>query len=153
MSLTKNQNHSKYFPLLLGAILIVGALVSGWCASYTQEQMRAELLGKAGLLADALNPELIKKLSGSPLDLENPIYQRLKNQLSAYQHADSAVDSVALLGRRRDASLFFLADGEDQASRQYSGPGQPFDEASHITARVFAAQHEVIEGPITDQLG
>ena len=153
MSLTKNQNHSKYFPLLLGAILIVGALVSGWCASYTQEQMRAELLGKAGLLADALNPELIKKLSGSPLDLENPIYQRLKNQLSAYQHADSAVDSVALLGRRQDASLFFFADGEDHASRQHSGPGQPFDEASHITAQVFAAQHEVIEGPITDQLG
>lgn len=153
MSLPEAKNYAMFFRALLGAILVVGAVVSLWCAQCADRNMRADLLHDTRLLAETIEPTLIRKLSGSPADMETPLYQRLKQQFVDYQWANPAVQSVYLLGRRIDGSIFFYVDGKDPASSHSARPGQAFDEAGSDLAQVFSTQNEVVVEPVSDLPG
>ena len=115
--------------------------------------MRAELLQNTRLLAQAVDVESVHAFSGSKADLRSPFYQCLKEQFVTLRSACPQYRFVYLLGRKADESLFFFLDSEHDDSKDYSWPGQPFDEATDLDRQVFATRTAAVEGPTSDRWG
>ncbi len=114
--------------------------------------MCADLLQQARLAAE-LNLECIRALSGTAADLDKPEYQRLKGQLAAFRLANPQCRFVYLMGRKADGVVFFFVDSEPASSKDYSPPGQVYDEAPEGCRRVFATRTRTVAGPYTDRWG
>ena len=137
--------------ILLTAIIGVGLT---WVMVLQADgEMRASLLQKAKLVAQAVNIENIQALSGTEADLHNSRYLRLKEQLAAVCSANPQYRFVYLLGRRPDGTLFFFVDSEPVDSKDYSPPGQIYTEAPEGFRRAFGARTEQAVGPYLDRWG
>lgn len=149
---------------MLLIIITIGALVTWWTVSREDKEMRADLLQQATLLAQALNTDRIKELSGTEADLDSPAYIRLKDQFAAVKETNPKCRFIYLLGRKLDlptkestsntqASVFFFVDNEPADSEDYSPPGQVFEEASDTLLTVFDSPSAAVEGPVADRWG
>ena len=134
------------------AILVAGALSTWWTVTRADREMRADLLQQTRLASD-LNAERIRALSGTAADLDKPEYHQLKGQLAAFRSANPQCRFIYLAGRRSDGTIFFYMDSESAGSKDYSPPGQTYEEASEALRGVFAARTETVEGPCTDRWG
>ena len=139
--------------VLLLAILAAGALFAWWVVERADRDMRADLLQQARVVAQAVNIENVRALSGTEADLESPDYRRLKEQFTAIRSANPQCRFVYLLGRKADGVVFFFLDSELAGSKDYSPPGQVFKEVSEACLRVFDTRAEDVEGPVADQWG
>ena len=150
--------------LMFLIILAIGTLVTWWTISREDKRMRADLLQQATLLAQALNIDRIKELSGTEADLDSPSYVRLKEQLAIVKEANPKCRFIYLLGRKLDSSteakpsiaptkIVFLVDNEPIDSEDYSPPGQVFDETSDTMMAAFEVPSAAVEGPVTDRWG
>ncbi|MEI7954213.1 MAG: CHASE domain-containing protein, partial [Verrucomicrobiota bacterium] len=135
------------FPLLLLAILIAGAVLTGWMIVSADHAKRDDLLAQTQLLAQSLDPEAIQTFSATEADLQNPAYQRLKEQLILTRAAIPQCRFLYLIDRRLDGKLAFFVDSEDPASKDYASPGQIYDEATDSYRRVFVTATPTTEGP------
>lgn len=135
------------------AILTAGVFCTWWLAVRADRQMRENFLARARLLGQTMNTERIKTLTGTDADLGSPAYLRLKEQLIAVRAAEPRCRFVYLMGRRSDGSIFFFVDSEPPESKDYSPPGQVYDEVSEKIRRVFNTHAAAVEGPVTDRWG
>ena len=62
----------------IAAVLVAGALFSWWMAVRTDRELRADLLQQARLVAQGLDIERVRMLSGTKADLDDPAYLHLK---------------------------------------------------------------------------
>ena len=134
-------------------VLIVGALFVWWMAVHTDKEMRSDLLQQTRLLAQTINIERIKDLAGDQSDLDNPSYLRIKKQLSDIHSANPQCRFLYLMGRKPDGTIFFFVDSEPASTKDYSPPGQIYEEVSEGLRKVFARHSATTEGPITDRWG
>ena len=139
--------------LLLLGILLAGGVLIWRTVLQADNAMRVDLLQQTQLLAQTLDPERIERLSATAADLENPEYLRLKEQLAATQAAIPLCRFLYLMGSKPDGELFFLVDSEDPSSKDYSPPGQIYEEAPASYHRVFATHEAATEGPCADRWG
>jgi PAS domain S-box-containing protein len=133
------------------ALLTVGTLFTWWTVAQTDREMRSDLLQQTQSVAQALNIERIKELTGTEADLTNPVYLRLKEQIAVLRSATPLCRFLYLLGRNADGAIFFLLDSEPADSKEYSPPGQVYAEIPEVFRRVFARNTAVAEGPYTDR--
>ena len=138
---------------LLAAIFITGAFLTCWTAKRTDYEMRENLLQQTQVTAQAIDLQHVFALSHTPKDLDSPDYQRLKEQLSAVRSANPLCRFLYLMDRKANGAIFFIADSEPVSSKDYSPPGQIYEEASNGTRRVFETGAATVEGPITDRWG
>jgi PAS domain S-box-containing protein len=145
----------KVVALLLDglAVLAVGACLTWWMVSRADSEMRASLLEKTQMVAQAVDVERLQALSGTEADLASPAYQRLKEQLVTVRSTNPLCRFIYLLGRKPDGSLFIFVDSEPATSKDYSPPGQVYDEAAAGSHRAFTSRTEITEGPYTDRWG
>ncbi|MEI6654173.1 MAG: CHASE domain-containing protein [Verrucomicrobiota bacterium] len=149
----------RFFPApkstaaLLLAILTAGVSLIGWTVVRADREMRTHLLQQTHLLAQAVNVESIQALTGTAADLENPEYLRLKEQLVATRAIILHCRFIYLMGRNAAGKLFFFVDSEPVESKDYSPPGQIYEEAPAEYRRVFETRAEAVEGPKTDRWG
>ena len=153
IQLHKIKNKRLVVALLLVAILSAGALFTWWTVVRTDREMRAELLLQARLVAQAINIERVTALTATKADLNNPDYQRLKNQLTAVRSANPQCRFINLLSRKADGTVIFLVDSEPTDSKDYSPPGQVYENVPASYRRVFDTRADSVEGPVTDQRG
>ncbi|MEI6260248.1 MAG: CHASE domain-containing protein, partial [Deltaproteobacteria bacterium] len=73
--------------------------------------------------------------------------------MAAVRSASPQYRFIYLIGRKTDGALFFFIDSEPAGSRDYSPPGQIYDEAPESYRRVFVTQNATTEGPYTDRWG
>ncbi len=156
--------------LLLLAIFAAGALTAWWMAVNADSQMRANLLQQAQLVAQAVNVRRILTLTGTEADLDNSDYWRLKEQLFNVRLSSTKFRTLYLiLGRRADLSVatgqsapdlmqtsdavFFFVDSENIGTKNYSPPGQVYEDISQGYRRVFDSRFAAVKGPVTDHLG
>ncbi len=113
-------------------------------------QMRDSLQQQTQLLAQSINPDLVRALTGTPGDLGRGEYQLLKEELSHVRKADAKYRFVYLMGRRADGKIFFYldADNDDPAP-----PGKEYPEASDEFRSVFDTGRPLVEGPLPDEWG
>ncbi|HEU5080912.1 MAG TPA: ATP-binding protein [Opitutaceae bacterium] len=143
----------KLAPVALIALL----LVTAWIATERIGQkrdaaMRSQVLARAQLLAGAVDVSLAENLKWSDGDLENPAYLSLKRQMSQMRAANGDI-RFALLAGYRDGKSYFLVDSEDPASKDYSPPGQAYDEADRAYLDGMASLQPFVLGPVTDRWG
>ncbi|NVN89662.1 MAG: PAS domain S-box protein [Desulfuromonadales bacterium] len=115
--------------------------------------MRADLLQQTQLVAQAVNIERIKALSGTQADLKNAEYLRVKEQFSAVRTLYPQCRFAYLVGRNADGSFFFYLDSEPAESKDCSPPGQIYREAPHGLRRAFSTRNATVEGPYSDRWG
>ena len=139
---------------LLLATLAAGAGLVWWTVRDADQNMRADLLLQTERVAQSLDMESVKTLSGSTADLNNPAYQQLKEQFEITRAAIPQCKYVYLLGRRQpDGQLFFFVDNEPVDSKDYTLPGTTYEEAAEEFHQVFTSNSESVVGPKTDRWG
>ncbi len=138
---------------LLLAILSVGSLLIWYTVTRADREMRAELLRQTQWLAQAVNVESVRSLAGTADDLQHPEYLRLKAQLATARTTIPQCRFIYLLDRKLSGAVHFLVDSEDPSSKDYSPPGQIYEEAPAGCHRVFTTQTATTEGPYTDRWG
>jgi|GEM_PF-147288 len=134
-------------------ILAAGAMFAAWSVARADREKRADLVQQVQLLGQTLRSERIKALAGTQADLENASYQRLKTQLAAVRSTYPSCRFIYLMGRKLDGSLFFFMDSEATDSKDYSPPGQAYEEAPERYRRAFTARSATAVGPYTDRWG
>jgi PAS domain S-box-containing protein len=144
---------NRWRPILMITILAAGAMGIWWAVGRADREMRQELLTQTRMVAQALTLDQIKALTGSGDDLALPVYQKLKAKISRVKQANDKCRFVYLMGRKPDGKIVFFVDSEPAGSKDYSPPGQVFDEASEELRRLFDTQKELVEGPVTDRWG
>ncbi|MFZ5631348.1 MAG: response regulator [Bacillota bacterium] len=150
-----SKTRSSYARWSLLSVLVI--LILGWFATDTagnrgDAQFRHSLLSRTMTAASAINPKLMAELTGSPADNGNPSFLRLRGQLASIRAANSDCRFVYLMGHR-DGQVFFHADSEPEDSKDYSPPGQVYEEASPELVQIFSDKQPFSEGPVTDQWG
>jgi len=158
MTTSKNQptvNRPSWIYLfsLTLCLLAIGVLFAWWMANSTDRALRDILLQQTHLVANALDLDKVKALSGTQADLDSPEYLQLKERLAAVNSANPKSRFVYLMGRRSDGTVFFFLDSEPAGSEDESSAGEIYAEASADIIRAFETQTEVVEGPISDRWG
>ncbi len=138
---------------LMLAILAGGAVLASWMIGRADTDARTDLLRKAQLVAQTLNAERVRSLSGTEADTNSPAYLRLKEQLSIVRAASPQCRFVYLMGRKPNGSLFFFVDSESADSKDYFPPGKVYDEAPEGCYKVFSTRNAATVGPYTDRWG
>jgi PAS domain S-box-containing protein len=159
----KEQANMSYFtgrnPFLraglpAAAIIFVAGAVGIWLLIVqTDRTMRKDLADRAKLVAESLNLEQVKALTGTEADLESAVYLRLKGHLASIRAAESQCHFVYLLGRKADGRVYFFVDSEPVDSEDESPAGQIYEEAPDGYRRVFDTGSAEVEGPISDRWG
>ncbi|MDQ7787746.1 MAG: PAS domain S-box protein [Thermodesulfovibrionales bacterium] len=139
--------------LAVMVIMTAGAFFAWWTARITERDMRADLLRKTRLLADAIHLKGMAALSGTEADLTTPQYLRFKDQLAGARHVFPNCRFLYLMGQKPDGAIFFFVDSEPEGSADESPAGQIYEEASEVTRRVFSTGRADTDGPTTDRWG
>ena len=153
--MSNNQTTVKNRGILLSllAITVASALFAWWTAARVDREIRANLLQQTRLVVQTVDVDHIKALTGTEMDIDFPYYQRLKEQLAAARAVNPKCRFVYLMGRKADNTIFFFVDSEMAGTKDYSPPGQIYEEAPAGYRRVFDAKTADVVGPVTDRWG
>jgi len=143
----------RLFALSVVAVIIFGAAITFWKTSSEDARMRNELLVLTRTAAQSINPERLKRLQGSPADLESPDYLWIKNHLAEIRKGIPRCRFIYLMGQHTNGMVYFFVDSEPADSADYSPPGQLFYEADESTHHIFETKQEIVDGPTTDRWG
>ncbi|CAN5144676.1 hypothetical protein BH09PAT2_BH09PAT2_04360 [soil metagenome] len=91
--------------------------------------LKENLVTRTKTIASLLNTLPTNQLQGDESDLNNPNYITYKEKL-ADLHAINKDSRFIYLLKKTDKGIIFLVDSESAQSRDYSPPGQLYDEAS-----------------------
>ena len=146
-------NWVRLYGLMAALVVVAGGAATFWLAWSEDARMRSELLVQGRLVADILNPWRIVNLTGVPSDLDSLDYQWIKSQLQLMRSANGRFRFLYLARLLPDGRVVFLADSEPSDSRDYSPPGQVYEEATDTFREVFVTGSETVEGPARDRWG
>lgn len=143
------------FRLILPLVLVLtaGGVFTRWLVEQADQEMRADLIQQTRLLAQGLNVEQIAVLAGSAPNPKDPIYQRIKEQLTLVRSTYPFCRFIYLTARKPDGSIVFVADSEPEGTPAVSPPGQVYAEASKQFRDVFDHKTSIAEGPLPDRWG
>ena len=138
---------------MAAVLTLVGAVLAWRLVSWTDRGMRADLLQQTRLVAETLEITRVQALTGTQADLDNPYYQRFKEQFFAASSANPLCRFFYLMGRKADGTVYILVDSEPPDSKDYSPPGQVYNEVSEGIRRAFDSKFGTVEGPVADRWG
>gem|GEM_PF-3058852 len=148
------RNRFRLIQLAVAAgLLLAGGLYAWREVEGADRRMRADLLVRTRLMAEAVNADRVKALSGSAADLVKPEYLRIKKQLSLLKRNNPDIRFVYLAGARPDGAIFFFADNEPPDSPDCSPPGQQYSEGGDEFNEAIRKGVEAVTGPEADQWG
>jgi len=142
---------------LICVFVIVLLGLAGWTGANfigrNQDQsMRQQILARTQIAAAAVHAEEIAQLHWDERDLPNPAYIKLKALMISMHRANSDLRFVLLVGIR-EKQAYFLADSENPESKDYSPPGQSYDEAAPDYLAGLISGRPFVLGPVTDRWG
>jgi PAS domain S-box-containing protein len=146
---------ASYF--LMSLPFLAAALTAGWSltnliASVEDADSRLQLLSRTKTAAAALDHRLIAQLTGTAADTNAPVYAQVRERLHSVRQ--STVDTrFVYLFALRGSQVVFLADSEAETSKDYSPPGQVYEEASPTVRQALAGGGAFLEGPLADRWG
>ncbi|MEI6673642.1 MAG: PAS domain S-box protein [Verrucomicrobiota bacterium] len=158
--------------LLLAMVAFGLILAATWLAArHADRQQRAILLQQARLVAQSLNIDSVKTLTGTEVDRTSADYQRIKAQLVSIVPANPNCKWFYLMGRRTDPAstrlsqraqapgthaddtIFFFVDSAPPDALDMSLPGQTYDEVPSNFRPVFNTKDATVIGPVTTKWG
>jgi len=137
----------------LSAVLIAGAFLTWWTINHADKLMRNDFLRSTRLVAQAIDSNRVKYLSGTEADHTSSEYLQIKEQFVAARTAYPKCRFLYLMGRSDDGKVFIYVDSEPAGSKDESPPGQIYDEISPEYLSAFDTKTERTVGPVTDRWG
>ncbi|MEI8348220.1 MAG: hypothetical protein WCG27_12185, partial [Pseudomonadota bacterium] len=131
----------------------VGTMLTWLMAVRADREMRANLTQQSQLVMKAIDIKQAQALTGTEADLHLPAYQQIKKQFAAVCSANPKCRFIYLMGRKANGEILFLVDSEPPSSKNYSPPGQIYEEVSPEIRRVFDTKSPAVEGPLPDRWG
>jgi PAS domain S-box-containing protein len=128
-----------------------------WSAYRADRELRANLLQQARLVAQALDINNVKALTGTAADRNLTNYQRLKAQLMSIGPANPTCKWFFLIGRRpaarADDTIFFFVDSDAPDVLDSSLPGQVYEDVPAGYRPVFDTKNAAVVGPVSNRWG
>lgn len=151
----KTQNISQQHSILIGLLILTlacGWLVTNWFGNTMETTDKNNLINLADVSSSTINIDLVKTLSGTEEDLNNNNYRILKNQLIKMHESSKDIRFFYIMGLKNN-KIIFLVDSELENSKDYSPPGQIYEEASKVLYSIFSNGKTTAEGPVEDRWG
>jgi two-component system, cell cycle sensor histidine kinase and response regulator CckA len=144
----------RIFHLLLVSAALALIAGSTWLAALKADrELRDDVLQQALMVATAVNTQQVAALSGTVADLVSSDYQRIKEQLTITRLSNPDCRFLYLISRRSDGMIIFHVDSEPADSKDYSPPGQTYDEAPGELHDVLTTGRAAVRGPYRDRWG
>ncbi|MBF0302483.1 MAG: CHASE domain-containing protein, partial [Desulfamplus sp.] len=134
-------------------VLLIGGFSTWWAVLQSKQELNNRLLRETRTVAKGMNLVHIKALKGDKSDLETPQYRRLKEQLSTIKQLYDDCRFIYLMGRKDDGRIFFFLDSEQPDSKDYSPPGELYDEVPEGGRCVFKTRNAAIQDTYSDRWG
>ncbi len=144
---------SPAFLAVITAMILVAGAFSWWTITRADTAMRDELLLQTRLVAQSINRENIKSLTGTSDDVNKSDYLRLKEQFDAVVNGNKKYRFIYLLGRRADGTVFFYVDNEPSGSEDESPAGMLYHDVPAGFLDVMDTGMARVSGPFTDRWG
>jgi len=140
---------------LVVVIVICGltTFFAQWIARKIDSDMRVNFLQQAELVAQSVNIDRVKRLSGTKEDLNSGCYLRIKEQFANAQTTNDKYSFIYLMGQKDDGSVFFYVDSEPVGSENESPAGQTYDEISDSYLKVFNSRQKNTTGSEVNRWG
>lgn len=135
--------------ILFAFISTVGSIAVGRKIDSFQ---RKTLSTRAQTAAFSIQPSVLKELEGAPSDIEKPQYQTLKKLMVDIKRTNSDARFVYLMGLKGE-KLFFYVDSEPTDSKEYSAPGDIYQETSVEEVQNYQQGTAFVQGPYQDKWG
>jgi len=149
---TTHRRWKLLLSLAIGLILAWGLAV-WYLALRADQDMRADLLQQTRLVAQMIDVEEVRALTGTLADQDKPVYHRLKARLARAVLVHEHCRFIYLMGRRDDGSVFFFVDDVAVGHPDEVLPGDDYDEVPDSFRAVFDHGRGVTEGPFSDRWG
>lgn len=144
---------ARLYVSLTVIIFVLGIASTYWLAKSEDHRMRSDLMVQAKMIGAGMDLERLKDLKGRLSDEGLEGYRALKDQLIAFRTANPLCRFIYIVGVKDDGRVFFFVDSEPLDSKDYSPPGQVYDEASDNFTNVLLTREPYVEGPIPDRWG
>lgn len=138
-------------------VMLVIIVVAGICGSLfagisVYARNKNFLLARAETLAASLPQNEIENLTASKDDIKTNSYNDLKTKLTKVRDVNKDI-RFSYLTTSKDGQVVFFVDSESPDSKDYSPPGQTYDEASDRFKQSFNTGEALVEGPYRDRWG
>ncbi len=151
-STSRRRAYEPFLATALAFTFIVGWIATDRVGRSTDETERERLAELARVFVSTLDPQQIAGLSGSDSDLTQAVYLRLKETLTMTRETIDGARFCYLM-RQEGERIFFLADSESVDSKDYSPPGQLYEDMTKEDMVVFEKKTPVVVGPEKDSWG
>jgi signal transduction histidine kinase len=141
-----------YLYFLAAAVLLSGIAATVYVFFAVKDSSERSLLTRTDTVAQLIDVDAVKALSGSEADLSDPGYLELKEKLQKTLAVNPDIKFIYLTGMK-GGQVFFFVDSESPDSQDYSPPGQTYPEVSEKFLGVFSSKRSAVEGISTDRWG
>ena len=152
MSQNRGREQALLYGVLLAVVLAGCVLFTRALGRYGDAQARADIATVAATAAAALSPQRVAALQGNAQDAGSPELHELRDILRSIQKVNPDARFVYLM-RHQGGHFVFLADAEPETSKDYSPPGQVYDEQIAGLQQVLGSATPVVEDPYRDSWG
>jgi PAS domain S-box-containing protein len=133
-------------------VIIFGFFFTQIVVDYGKKQLRQNLIDRTITAAFSFDPADIAYLDGNPKNIDNSFFKGIRSQLIRIKNANKDVRFIYFMAKK-NSKIIFLVDAESTTSKDYSAPGDVYDEASPELKNIFTTGIPFIEGPLKDQWG
>lgn len=135
-------------------VLVVGYFFSVNAAKKLDDANREDLLTRVQTAAFLTKAEDVATLTGTEADFTSPAYARIKTMLYGLHDINNGVRFIYFMRPNADQTkLIFLADSESPESKDYSPPGEVYEQTTDLELNNYENAVAFVEGPYTDPWG
>jgi hypothetical protein len=117
-----NKHYGLQLTGILLAVLISGWLFTGFVGRNSDQRIRKDILNQTAFATAALNPEHVKRLTGTLADLKHPEYIRLRQQLMDMKRANPQLRWLYVMFLR-GGEIPFAVDSIPEGEFGHTNPG------------------------------
>ncbi len=121
-----------------------------WTNGLRETENRAKSLAQA--VAAGLSSDHIGALSADSTDIEKPEYQEIKHALVQFAGMNTSARFASIL-MEKDGGIYIAVDSEPPSSKDYSPPGQKYEEATEVDFLSFKSPETIVTPVYTDRWG
>lgn len=135
--------------LAAGVILAAGSIFVDRLGEHRTKLLESELLRRATVVANSLDPAQIRLLTATEADIGTPAYEEIKKHLAHTRVISRFLYLITL----REGKAVIMVDSEPPDSPDYSPAGQIYTEISDAYLHALRAGKPSIIGPVSDRWG
>ena len=147
-----NKHYGLQLTCILLAVLISGWLFTGFVGRNSDQRIRKDILNQTAFATAALNPEHVKRLTGTLADLKHPEYIRLRQQLMDMKRANPQLRWLYVMFLR-GGEIPFAVDSIQEGEFGHTNPGVNYKRPPKELFNVFKTGQSITVGPYTDEYG